>query len=213
MRLAITYRPLSSRTWLRPPGQRSNSRFRAAWPATQELLDTELRHLGGKNVVLGLDVPEQSIRVDGRGLLAHTVLATPGVEIAFDSTHGPLVYRCDEFGAGVRVTHLHWQDNVRAIALTLQALRAVDRYGSSHSGEQYAGYRQIAADPEKLTSAAALEIVLAAAGATITDYGPELNSHLPSIWAKARRNTHPDRGGPRAEWDKVERAGITLGLI
>jgi hypothetical protein len=34
-----------------------------------------------------------------------------------------------------------WQHNVRSIALGLAALRAVDRYGISRRGEQYAGYR------------------------------------------------------------------------
>lgn len=34
-----------------------------------------------------------------------------------------------------------WQHNVRSIALGLQALRAVDRYGISRRGEQYAGFK------------------------------------------------------------------------
>lgn len=35
----------------------------------------------------------------------------------------------------------YWQHNVRSIALGLEALRAVDRYGISRRGEQYAGFR------------------------------------------------------------------------
>lgn len=34
-----------------------------------------------------------------------------------------------------------WQDNVRSIALGLEALRAVDRFGISREGQQYAGFR------------------------------------------------------------------------
>lgn len=34
-----------------------------------------------------------------------------------------------------------WQDNVRSIALGLQALRAVGRFGITPSGQQYAGFR------------------------------------------------------------------------
>jgi hypothetical protein len=34
-----------------------------------------------------------------------------------------------------------WQHNVRSIALGLEALRAVDRYGITRRGEQYAGFR------------------------------------------------------------------------
>lgn len=35
----------------------------------------------------------------------------------------------------------YWQHNVRSIALGLDALRAVDRYGISKRGQQYAGFR------------------------------------------------------------------------
>lgn len=41
-------------------------------------------------------------------------------------------------------TYEHWQANVRAIALTLEALRAVDRYGATQ-GRQYAGFQQLTA--------------------------------------------------------------------
>ena len=34
-----------------------------------------------------------------------------------------------------------WQHNLRSIALGLEALRAVDRYGISRRGQQYAGFR------------------------------------------------------------------------
>jgi hypothetical protein len=33
-----------------------------------------------------------------------------------------------------------WQGNVRALMLTLRALRAVDRYGATATGEQYRGW-------------------------------------------------------------------------
>jgi hypothetical protein len=36
---------------------------------------------------------------------------------------------------------VYWQHNVRSIALGLEALRAVDRYGITRKGEQYAGFR------------------------------------------------------------------------
>lgn len=38
-------------------------------------------------------------------------------------------------------TCVYWQHNVRSIALGLEALRAVDRYGISKRGQQYAGFR------------------------------------------------------------------------
>lgn len=44
-----------------------------------------------------------------------------------------LVYATDTCG--------FWQHNVRSIGLGLEALRAVDRYGISKRGQQYAGFR------------------------------------------------------------------------
>jgi hypothetical protein len=38
-----------------------------------------------------------------------------------------------------------WQDNLRAIALGLEALRKVERYGIANRGEQYAGWAQLTA--------------------------------------------------------------------
>lgn len=43
-----------------------------------------------------------------------------------------------------------WRHNVRSIALGLEALRAVDRFGISRRGEQYAGFR--AALPARASS-------------------------------------------------------------
>src|SRR5947208_1880483 len=79
-------------------------------------------------------VTESDIRLDGRPR-ARAVASHPGVVLAFDSRHGPLKYAVDTFD--------RWQDNLRAIALGLEHLRAVDRYGVTRRGEQYTGWRQI----------------------------------------------------------------------
>lgn len=44
-------------------------------------------------------------------------------------------FACDRF--------LRWEDNLRAITKTLDALRAVDRYDVVQGGEQYAGFKQL----------------------------------------------------------------------
>ena len=60
---------------------------------------------------------------------------SPAVVIAFESKHGPLQYATDAF--------THWQANVRAVALGLEALRRVERYGITKHGEQYTGWKQL----------------------------------------------------------------------
>ena len=104
-----------------------------------------------------------------------------------------------------------WKHNVRAIALTLKALRDVDRYGASSSGEQYRGYRQIESSPSVMSRTTAVQVVVGVAGGEI---GPQVDDALPVLWKTARRNAHPDRNdGRRAVWDQLEQAGKVLGLL
>lgn len=102
--------------------------------------------------------------------------------------HGPMLYRCDRYVSRWASQGPDWQQNVRAIAKTLEALRAVDRYGASSSGEQYAGYRQIAStsSPGPGPLATALARLREIAG------------------TQADRRAHPDRGGSNELWAEVD---------
>ena len=75
---------------------------------------------------------------------ADTRADTPRVVVSFDSCHGPLRYQCDRFTT-TRAGTKAWHANVRAIALGLEALRKVDRYGIAGSGEQYRGWTALPA--------------------------------------------------------------------
>src|SRR6185503_13040226 len=66
---------------------------------------------------------------------ARAVVRHPGVIVTFDSKFGPLSYWTDRY--------TDWEANLRAIALALQALRAVDRYGVAKRGLQYRGYKRL----------------------------------------------------------------------
>lgn len=111
------------------------SRFEASWTATVTLLRRELDHLDARNAAILVDCAADDIRVDGTMPKATARVGYPGVVVAFDSVHGPLKYAADRFD--------RWQDNVRAIALGLEALRKVDRYGITSRGEQYTGWAQL----------------------------------------------------------------------
>jgi hypothetical protein len=210
-----TTRPLSDRTWLRPSGQRVRSSFSANWSTTLDLLIGEVFKLqtrGMPDPVIEVDVGERDIRVDG-GLRADARTASPAVRIAFDSIHGPMIYQSDRYFAGpeYRNAMQPWQHNVRAIALTLEALRAVDRYGASGHGEQYRGYRQLESGTVKLTPEQAWNVLRIHAGA---EPGSADWVSGPALLKLARIQTHPDRNnGQRGPWDDVERAAKALDLI
>ncbi|MFC7344498.1 hypothetical protein [Saccharopolyspora griseoalba] len=115
--------------------------------------------------------------------------------ISFTSKHGPLSYPCDTFtGPGGR----SWQANVRAIALALEALRRVDRYGVAGHGEQYAGWRAIESGtgPEApLTWESALRWLRSYTGR---------DGDLWSLLRIAARQAHPDAGGSPQDWAMVD---------
>ena len=135
--MRVTFRPLP--TWPHPatsPDQRrSRWTFKASYPDTLELLEREVGYLGGSDVVFGVGLEERDIRLDGLPRSNARAFAHPGVEISFDSRHGRLAYATDVCA--------EWQHNVRSIALGLEALRAVDRYGVTSHGQQYAGFLQL----------------------------------------------------------------------
>lgn len=204
-----TTRPLSDHTWLRLDGSRRPSRFDATWTETLDLLEREVSHLGGTGLVIGVDVDESDLRLDGT-LRAKAKAASPAVEVAFDSQHGPMLYRADRYVSRYLTQGPSWQQNVRAVALTLSALRAVDRYGASSSGEQYRGYRQISAQPAPAHVVARSEAELRARLAEIAG----VQDTLPTmdLVRRARREAHPDRGGRVDLWHEVQAVGEALGV-
>lgn len=135
-----TVRPIDS-DWPdpQPPTEWTTrySPFKANWTSTMHDFQRELRMLDARNVVLQLALKESQIRVDGQPY-ANAKVAHAGVILSFESRVGPLRYVCGEFKT--------WEANLRAIALGLEALRKVDRYGITRRNEQYTGWKAL---PEK----------------------------------------------------------------
>ena len=198
--MILTHRPLQM-PWGHPVTEARRSRyiFKAPWSATLDLLDRELWHLDATAVVLQVDVTDADLRLDGQ-LRAHARPDFPGVRLIVDAPRGTLSWQTDvcEF----------WQHNVRSIALGLEVLRAVDRYGITTAGEQYKGWLQLEAGDGPNSMDAAAEVIWRWSG-----IAP--NGSLPDsmIYRAARANAHPDRqGGDRGPWDAVQAAGKLLGL-
>lgn len=131
----IDIRFVSLQAW---PGERTKNRtrsqFSASFSSTCETLERELVHLRAKHVVIQADCDDSQIRRDGM-LRTDARTRTPGIILSFESKHGPLSYPCDRF--------TDWHDNLRAIALGLEALRTVDRYGVTKRAEQYKGWKAL----------------------------------------------------------------------
>lgn len=179
VRTLVTFRPLlvwpypQTPTWER----RSRYTFKAGWENTVNLLVSEIDRLNGRDVVIGAGLSPDDIRLDGLPRSNARQPIHPGVEVSFDTKMGRLVYATDvcEF----------WQHNVRSIALGLEALRAVDRYGITRKGEQYAGFAQLTA------------------GGPDPNRGRQLVEAAGSVKAALHRH-HPDHGGDPRDFADVQ---------
>lgn len=203
--MKVTFRPID-----RWPGERTgtrqSSRFRAGWSDTLELLNRELENLRARDPVVMLDLTEGDIRLDGWPR-ANARPGHPGVILAFGSPYGPLKYPCDTFTT--------WQDNLRAIALALEALRKVDRYGVTKRGEQYTGWRALpgaGGTTATMTAEAAAQLIASLAGNGTVD-GPALlhdRALLPGAVRAAARHAHPDAGGSTEAFQQLQVAKRVL---
>lgn len=186
-------RPLGAWTWP-VTARRRVSPFTASLSSTAAALRVELRHLQARDTVLRLDVPESGIRLDG----APYARATPGIPaivLQFDTPTGPLAFPCDRFTT--------WQDNLRAVTLSLEALRRVDRYGVTMHAEQYAGFRAIEAPRSAAafgSSREAVDYLASAAGVS------SLGLTVRELERRAMRATHPDTGGDPEQFARVRAA-------
>lgn len=134
--MRIIFRPLTE--WpgeLRAPWERdSGNRFRAGWNSTVDLLTRETEMIGGDEFVVQLAISDADLRRDGMPR-AHTQPRHPGVTVVVPSSdHGRLSWSTDRYA--------DWRHNVRAIALSMEALRAADRHGVM-AGRQYAGFAEL----------------------------------------------------------------------
>jgi hypothetical protein len=184
-----------------PAAERQWGRFKAPWSSTMELLERELRHLQAvEPVVIEAGYRERDIRLDGRPRTG-AKLDDPAVVVSFESRFGPLRYGCDTF-------HEH-AANLRAIALTLQHLRAVDRYGVTKRGEQYQGWSALPppGDP-RMSAEEAKAFIRHHSGVQPDDTGASLRE----LYRRAARRLHPDVGGDPVLMSRLNQAAEVVGL-
>jgi len=176
----VTFRPLPRWPYEQQPTR--PDLFKASYRNTLDLLEREIGYLKGSEVIIGLVTTSESIRLDGRPR-ADMRTGYPGVEISFEIPSGQrLVFHTDVYRGYAE----SWQSNLRAIALGLEALRAVSRYGiTTGLGEQYAGFLRLEtsqASPER---------------------GRQLVEEAGSL-REALKQHHPDHGGDPKRFADVQ---------
>lgn len=190
----VTWKSLDS--W---PGEytkrRQRARFGSGLGDTQDLLDRELRQLGcNGELTIEADLSNAQIRLDGQPKAKSQI--PPPIKFTIPTRdHGTLVYATDRFD--------HWHDNMRAIALGLEALRKVERYGITNRGEQYAGF---AALPEGSTDARAATVIAEVARMSLDAVLADPKAAI----RQAKIRAHPDRGGSTDLFNAVTEAAMAM---
>lgn len=186
--------------------KRERARFTAPWSDTLSLLRRELDQVHATARILQVDIDERYFRLDGYPR-ANAVSNGPGVIITFDAFRTTLSYPCDQFN--------DWQDNVRAIALALEALRKVDRYGVTKRGEQYQGFKALPpgsiAIGSQMTFAQAAKELARLGDLDHFDEGVlrklrEDKDFRAWVYLRAVKRVHPDMGGDEADFKTVSDA-------
>lgn len=191
------------------PGDPTRSRKRAPFGITYARilvdLERELNHLGAKSIVIEAFVNADDIRNDGWPRSSARFFQ-PGIVLSFRTRDGSSIsFPCD--------TYVRWESNLRAICLTMTALRAINRYGVTKRQEQYQGWKRLEspAHPRPKDSEWAYSYL-----AALNNCEPSAlrgnRDALHIAYKQAAKKTHPDAGGNVEAFQTLQEAGSILGL-
>lgn len=178
-----------------PEGQRRTvarkvSPFEVGFSTARDHLLRELSKLGARDVVISSNVP---LRRDGLPLADAREPSDPGVAVYFDrrvgETWSPFVIACDAYN---RV-----KANLRAVGLTVEALRSIARHGATQMLEQ--AFTGFAALPPATPADPPWWVVLGVS----KDAAEE---PVREAYRRLALEHHPDRGGDSARMAQVNRA-------
>lgn len=172
------------------PGRRRPSRFEVGFASARDHLLDELNKLQARDVVISSNVP---LRRDGLPLASASEPQDPGVAVYFDrrvrEAWVPFVIACD--------TYDRVKANLRAIGLTVEALRSIARHGATDMLEQ--AFTGFAALPPAPVAGPPWWVVLGVPEAAPIDQVRE-------AYRRLALEHHPDRGGDADRMAQINRA-------
>lgn len=201
--MKYSVKPLTSWPVGKPFG-RKRSPFRTDRNAALSLLAYELSRIGAKTFEIEMDIPDWAINRDGSlhgGLKASQM----GVRVVVraNTTKGLITLPSG--------TYTEQRANIYAVAMTLEKLRAVDRYDVTMEGQQYQGFTAIPASTSMTTKVEAAWQLLA----DILDEAKPTTRDRPLLdrfYRDSAKVAHPDAGGSEERMAAVNRARETILL-
>lgn len=157
--------------WPRTPKwKRQSSLFRKTTGVVRDFLENEIWRLGGNNLIVSTNMPT---RLDGRFYASAKDPDDTGVAVYFTYKKKTMCFACDK--------HPTVRENLHAIAMTINALRGIERWGASDMMER--AFRGFAALP-----AGGWRLILG------VDPGVSLDQ-VESRFRELAHQFHPDKGG------------------
>jgi hypothetical protein len=202
MPVDLRFRPLPPNGF---PDKRTPDYARKGRPFQQGIDDTmaklryELNKLAATEAFLA--VATDDVLKDGSRPHVNARIFDPGVVVTAFTPKGVMTWACDACQ--------EWPDNARAIALTIERLRMADIYGVTKD-RQYRGFAALPARTGLNGKDEALRVIADALGITLEEV--KRSDDLLSLVRRAQKVTHPDRGGDREAYERVERARAILEM-
>lgn len=192
----------------RMPGARKAS-------AVFKELQREIRLLGADTAVVETFHREKDLRQDGMLRAGAALPSAPGVVVFVENQiTGPLRFACDRYA--------FWLDNLRAVTLTLEALRGIDRWGVAKSKEQYKGWAALPGVPHPTETPPCEDSPQEKAAKRLLDLAdcPIMRETIDqvlnderkarSVYNQAMKKHHPDVGGDRYKFEEARQCWQTL---
>lgn len=148
----------------------------------------EVKRMGGEAMVISSNVPLSS---DGRMRLDREPVDA-GVAVYFQKDGESVTFACDTYDT-VR-------DNLRAIGGTIEAMRAVERYGAGEiTGRVFSGFKALAAPTAEPKITGPWWILL-----NVSETAPI--EVVEAAYKAMAARCHPDRGGTADAMQRINRA-------
>jgi len=168
------------------PLKRANSAFKQTDVSALDFLQGEIRRMGGSYLVISTNI---ELRRDGMPYANQKQPADPGAAIYFLRKGKQMTFACDRW-AKVR-------DNLYAIAKTIEAIRGIERWGSTDMMER--AFQAFEALPSMHEPSAFWRDVLGL-------QGKPTRADVDAAYRARAKAAHPDSGGSREEWDRLSAA-------
>lgn len=166
---------------------RQAAAFQSSLAVARDHLMNELRLMGARYVVLSSNM---ALRQDGLPYANQKQPEDPGVAVYFQWRGKQMTFACDRWRKV--------EDNVRAIGKTVEALRGIERWGASDMMERAFSAFEALPPPGGAVTLSCWDVLGLHAGAT--------RSEITAAYRRQARAAHPDQGGTREEWDRLQSA-------